>query len=77
MPDGAIAVAVHKTPRLVNEYMAIVNDYKDRGYILDSLMNFEVNQKNAGEIYEPYYNAQNQTAKRSGIVRQVANALIL
>lgn len=56
MPVEEIAFTVHKTVRLVNEYMAIVEEYKDRGYIIDRLMNFEVNQETAGEIYEPYYN---------------------
>ena len=59
MPVEEIAFAVHKTPRLVSEYMAIVNEYKDNGYIIDKLMDFEVNQLTAGEIYEPYYNAKN------------------
>ena len=54
-----IAFTVHKTVRLVKEYMAMVNEYKDKGYIIDKLMNFEVNQQTAGEIYELYYNAKN------------------
>lgn len=58
MPVEEIAFAVHKTRSLVNEYMAIVDEYKDKGYIIDRLMDFEVEQQTAGEIYEPYYNAK-------------------
>jgi len=51
-----IAFAVHKTPRLVREYIDIIEDYKEKGYIMDRLMEYEVEMETAEEIYEPYYN---------------------
>ncbi len=50
------AFAVHKTPRLVREYLDIIEMYKERGYILDRLMEYEVEMETAEEFYEPYYN---------------------
>ena len=50
------AFAVHKTPRLVQEYLDIIEMYKERGYILDRLMEYEVEMETAEEFYEPYYN---------------------
>lgn len=50
------AFAVHKTPRLVKEYIDIIEMYKERGYIMDRLMEYEVEMETAEEFYEPYYN---------------------
>ena len=50
------AFAVHKTSRLVREYLDIIEMYKERGYILDRLMEYEVEMETAEEFYEPYYN---------------------
>lgn len=38
-----IAFSVRKTKRLVNEYLKIIEEYKEKNYILEKLMNFEVN----------------------------------
>jgi len=43
MTADEIAFSVRKTKRLVNEYLLIIEEYKDRKYILDRLLNFEVN----------------------------------
>jgi hypothetical protein len=51
-----IAFAVHKTPRLVQEYLNIIEVYKEQGYIMDRLMEYEVQMETAEEFYEPYYN---------------------
>ena len=51
------AFAVHKTPKLVREYLIIVDEYKDKGYILERLLNYEIEEEAAEEYYEPYYNA--------------------
>jgi hypothetical protein len=51
-----IAFAVHKTPRLVREYLDIIEDYREKGYIMDRLMEYEVKMETAEEFYEPYYN---------------------
>lgn len=37
-----IAFSVRKTKRLVKEYLAIIDEYKERNYILDRLLEFEV-----------------------------------
>ena len=50
------AFAVHKTPRLVQEYLDIIGEYKEKGYIMDKLMEYEVEMETAEEFYEPYYN---------------------
>ena len=50
------AFAVHKTPRLVQEYLDIIENYKEKGYIMDRLMEYEVEMETAEEFYEPYYN---------------------
>lgn len=50
------AFAVHKTPRLVQEYLDIIEIYKEKGYIMDRLMEYEVEMETAGEFYEPDYN---------------------
>ncbi len=50
------AFAVHKTPKLVGEYLTIVDEYKDKGYILEQLLNYEIEEETAEEYYEPYYN---------------------
>lgn len=50
-----IAFAVHKTPRLVQEYLDIIETYKEKGYIMERLMEFEVAMETAEEFYEPYY----------------------
>ena len=50
------AFAVHKTPRLVQEYLDIIEMYKEKGYIMDRLMEYEVEMETAVEFYEPYYN---------------------
>ena len=50
------AFAVHKTPRLVQEYLDIIEMYKEKGYILDRMMEYEVEMETAEEFYEPYYN---------------------
>jgi len=49
------AFAVHKTPRLVQEYLDIIEAYKDKGYIMDQLLEYEVAMETAEEFYEPYY----------------------
>ena len=49
------AFAVHKTPRLVQEYLDIIGMYKEKGYIMERLMEFEVEMETAEEFYEPYY----------------------
>ena len=49
------AFAVHKTPRLVQEYLDIIAIYKDKGYIMDRLLEYEVEMETAEEFYEPYY----------------------
>ncbi len=38
-----IAFAIGKTVRLVKEYEAIVEDYKNKGYILNEILKYEVN----------------------------------
>ena len=38
-----IAFSVRKTKRLVKEYLNIIDEYKERNYILDRLLLFEVN----------------------------------
>ena len=38
-----ISFSVRKTKNLVQEYLDIIEFYKDKGYILDKLENFEVN----------------------------------
>ena len=48
--------AVHKTPRLVQEYLDIIEMYKEKGYIMERLMEYEVKMETAEEFYEPYYN---------------------
>ncbi len=50
------AFACHKTPRLVQEYLDIIAMYKDKGYIMDRLLEYAVGMENAEEFYEPYYN---------------------
>ena len=50
------AFAVHKTPRLVQEYLDIIEMYKEKGYIMDRLMEYEVKMETAVEFYEPCYN---------------------
>jgi len=50
------AFAVHKTTRLVQEYLDIIETYKEKGYIMDRLMEYEVKMETAEEFYEPYYN---------------------
>ena len=50
------AFAVHKTPRLVQEYLDIIEMYKEKGYIMDRLLEYEVEMETAEEFYEPYYN---------------------
>jgi len=50
------AFAVHKSQRLVREYIDIIEMYKERGYIMDRLMEYEVEMETAEEFYEPYYN---------------------
>ena len=50
------AFAVHKTPRLVQEYLDIIEMYKEKGYIMERLMEYEVKMETAEEFYEPYYN---------------------
>jgi Protein of unknown function (DUF1670) len=42
MKTEEIAFSVRKTVRLVKEYEKIINEYKDRNYILKKLMNLEV-----------------------------------
>lgn len=51
-----IAFAVHKTTKLVQEYLDIIEAYKEKGYIMDRLMEYEVKMETAEEFYEPYYN---------------------
>lgn len=53
-----IAFAVHKTARLVQEYIDIIELYKEKGYIMDRMMEFEVKMETAEEFYEPYYNTR-------------------
>ena len=50
------AFAVHKTPRLVQEYLDIIDKYKEKGYIMDTLLEYEIEMETAEEFYEPYYN---------------------
>ena len=38
-----ISFSVRKTKNLVQEYLDIIDNYKNRMYILDNLLNFEVN----------------------------------
>ena len=38
-----ISFPVRKTKNLVQEYLDIIDNYKNRMYILDNLLNFEVN----------------------------------
>ena len=42
--------------RLVQEYLDIIELYKEKGYIMDQLMEYEVEMGTAGEFYEPDYN---------------------
>lgn len=37
-----IAYSVRKTKNLVLEYLDIIEEYKERSYILDELVNYEV-----------------------------------
>ena len=41
---------------LVKEYLDIIGEYKEKGYIMDKLMEYEVEMETAEEFYEPYYN---------------------
>lgn len=50
------AFAVHKTPRLVQEYLDIIGMYREKGYIIERLLEYEVEMETAEEFYEPYYN---------------------
>ena len=43
MKRDEIAFSVRKTKNLVQEYMDIIEFYKDRKYILDKLADYEVN----------------------------------
>jgi len=54
-----ISFTVKKTTRLVKEYLEIIDEYKSQNYILDKLMDFEVNMETAVEHYEPYYRYSN------------------
>jgi len=47
--------AVKKTPRLVKEYISIINDYKNKGYILDTILQYEIKMETASQFYEPSY----------------------
>jgi len=38
-----IAFSVRKTKRLVKEYLKIIDEYKEKNYIMEKLINFEVN----------------------------------
>ena len=49
------AFAVKKSVRLVNQYVEIIDEYKSQGYILQDLMELEVEMETAVEFYEPYY----------------------
>jgi predicted transcriptional regulator len=43
MDLAEIAFSVRKTRRLVQEYLTIIEEYRDKRYILDRLLDFEVN----------------------------------
>ena len=45
MSTEEIAYAVGKTKRLVKEYEKIIDEYKERNYIIEALLNFEVNSE--------------------------------
>lgn len=51
MTRKEIAYSVKMTPLLVNEYLLIIDNYKERGYILDRLENLEVKIENTVESY--------------------------
>ena len=51
MTGKEIAYSVKMTLFLVNEYLLIIDNYKERGYILDRLENLEVKIENAVESY--------------------------
>ena len=38
------------------EYLDIIDKYKEKGYIMDRLLEYEVEMETAEEFYEPYYN---------------------
>lgn len=38
-----IAFSVRKSKRLVKEYLKIIDEYKEKNYIMEKLINFEVN----------------------------------
>ncbi len=44
-----IAFSVRKTKNLVQEYLDIIEFYKERSYILDNLLNYEVKIETAIE----------------------------
>lgn len=56
MSAAQTAFTVRKNERLVNEYINIIAEYEEKGYILDKLMEFEVETETAQELYDPYYN---------------------
>jgi hypothetical protein len=41
MTTEEIAYSIGKTKRLVKEYEKIINNYKEKSYILDKLLNYE------------------------------------
>ena len=40
----------------MQEYLDIIDKYKEKGYIMDRLLGYEVEMETAEESIEPYYN---------------------
>ena len=43
MSTEETAFAVGKTPRLIKEYEAIIEEYKEKNYVMETILNLEVN----------------------------------
>lgn len=51
MNTDEIAYAVKRTKRLVREYEEIIDEYKEKNYIMEALLNFEIGIESAMETY--------------------------
>jgi len=55
MNTDEIAYAVKRTKRLVREYEEIIDEYKERNYVMKALLNFEIGIETTMETYTREY----------------------
>jgi len=58
MNTDEIAFSIRKTKRLVKEYEKIIEEYKNQNYILEKLLNFEVNIETSTERFINSYQSK-------------------